>query len=125
MAFDPAIVSVALKSRNTRSMSALDYKTQRYICDEYQYIYKHSLGHREVALKDIQDMSLHFFFCPLQLVKNKGKNRNEKNPTVSSFLNLGVHWYGSILVLASVNGGVVDIDESNEFRMMVEQSVRE
>ncbi len=125
MAFDPAIVSVALKSRNTRSMSALDYKTQRYICDEYQYIYKHSLGHREVALKDIQDMSLHFFFCPLQLVKNKGKYRNEKNPTVSSFLNLGVHWYGSILVLASVNRGVVDIDESNEFRMIVEQSVHE
>ncbi|PBK96250.1 hypothetical protein ARMGADRAFT_1077746 [Armillaria gallica] len=42
-----------------------------------------------------------------------------------SFLNLGVHWYGSVLVLASVNGGVVDIDESNEFCMMVEQSVRE
>ncbi len=76
--------------------------------------HKAALGRGSVHYADDPDVVIKLFFCPLQQIRNEAEYGNNKNPNISSLIELEDTWYGNMLVMKTVKGMVVDLEPDSK-----------
>ncbi len=102
-----AIVPVALECRKTHNIQVTDFDMNWWVRDTCVNIYKRASGHDTIHLD--RENTYEVFFCPLQEVGDRIEYENWNNPNITCLGEIGMTWYGNVLVLKTADEVVVDM----------------